>query len=36
VVDLLASGSYLTGASLTLDGGLLLMRGYGKPSPYGS
>jgi glucose 1-dehydrogenase len=34
VVDLLASGSYLTGASLTLDGGLLLMRGYGKPSPY--
>ena len=36
VVDLLASGSYLMGASLTLDGGLLLMRGYGKPSPYGS
>lgn len=33
-VDLLASGSYLTGASITLDGGLLLMRGYGKPEPY--
>lgn len=29
--DLLSSGSYLTGASLTIDGGLLLMRGYGKP-----
>ncbi len=35
IVDLLASGSYLTGASITLDGGLLLMRGYGKPTPYG-
>ena len=35
VVDLVASGSYLTGASITLDGGLLLMRGYGKPKRYG-
>ena len=34
VVDLLASGSYLTGASITIDGGLLLMRGYGKPERY--
>lgn len=34
IVDLLHSGSYLTGASLTLDGGLLLMRGYGKPGLY--
>lgn len=34
VVDLLASGSYVTGASITIDGGLLLMRGYGKPGPY--
>ncbi|MFN4146571.1 MAG: SDR family NAD(P)-dependent oxidoreductase [Runella sp.] len=34
VVDLLSSGSYLTGASLTLDGGLLLMRGYGKTQKY--
>jgi len=34
VVDLLASGSYVTGASLTIDGGLLLMRGYGKTAPY--
>lgn len=34
VVDLLASGSYLTGASITIDGGLLLMRGYGKPEKY--
>ena len=34
VVDLLASGSYLTGARITLDGGLLLMRGYGKPERY--
>ncbi len=32
VVDLIASGSYLTGATITLDGGLLLMRGYGKPN----
>ena len=34
VADILASGSYLTGASITLAGGLLLMRGYGKPAPY--
>jgi NAD(P)-dependent dehydrogenase (short-subunit alcohol dehydrogenase family) len=34
VVDLLASGSYMTGASITIDGGLLLMRGYGKPTKY--
>ncbi len=34
LVDLLASGSYMTGASITIDGGLLLMRGYGKPHPY--
>lgn len=34
VVDLVASGSYVTGASITLDGGLLLMRGYGKPEKY--
>lgn len=36
VVDLLASGSYVTGASITMDGGLLLMRGYGKPGRYGN
>jgi NAD(P)-dependent dehydrogenase (short-subunit alcohol dehydrogenase family) len=35
VCNLLASGSYLTGSTITLDGGLLLMRGYGKPKPYG-
>lgn len=34
VVDLLASDSYLTGASIPIDGGLLLMRGYGKLNPY--
>lgn len=34
VCDLLASGSYLTGSTLTLDGGLLLMRGYGKNKRY--
>lgn len=34
VVNILASGSYLTGATIILDGGLLLMRGYGKPQPY--
>ena len=34
VSDLLASGSYLTGSSITFDGGLLLMRGYGKSEPY--
>ena len=35
VADLLASGSYVTGATITIDGGLLLMRGYGKPTKYG-
>jgi NAD(P)-dependent dehydrogenase (short-subunit alcohol dehydrogenase family) len=34
LVSLLASDSYLTGASITLDGGLLLMRGYGKLEKY--
>jgi glucose 1-dehydrogenase len=34
VADLLASGSYITGSSIVLDGGLLLMRGYGKPEKY--
>lgn len=36
VVSLLASGSYLTGESITIDGGLLLMRGYGKPKRHGA
>ena len=30
IAALLTSDSYLTGASISLDGGLLLMRGYGK------
>ena len=34
VADLLASGSYVTGTTITIDGGLLLMRGYGKPNRY--
>ncbi|WP_338876424.1 SDR family oxidoreductase [Spirosoma sp. SC4-14] len=34
VVDLINSGSYMTGTTITIDGGLLLMRGYGKPGPY--
>lgn len=34
VCDILASGSYMTGSTITLDGGLLLMRGYGKPIQY--
>ncbi|WP_149244143.1 SDR family oxidoreductase [Dyadobacter sp. 32] len=34
IVSLLEAGSYLTGESITIDGGLLLMRGYGKPRPY--
>ncbi|WP_460954513.1 SDR family NAD(P)-dependent oxidoreductase [Spirosoma litoris] len=34
VVDLIASGSYMTGSTITIDGGLLLMRGYGKLGPY--
>lgn len=34
VCSLLASDSYLTGSTITVDGGLLLMRGYGKPQPY--
>ena len=35
LVDLIASGSYMTGSTIIIDGGLLLMRGYGKPKPYG-
>lgn len=35
LVDLIESGSYMTGSTITIDGGLLLMRGYGKPKPYG-
>jgi NAD(P)-dependent dehydrogenase (short-subunit alcohol dehydrogenase family) len=34
VVSLLQSDSYITGTSITIDGGLLLMRGYGKPKKY--
>jgi glucose 1-dehydrogenase len=34
VGDLICSGSYLTGASITVDGGLLNMRGYGKTEHY--
>jgi NAD(P)-dependent dehydrogenase (short-subunit alcohol dehydrogenase family) len=34
LVDLLSSGSYITGSSITIDGGLLLMRGYGKNKQY--
>jgi len=34
LVDLLSSGSYITGSSITIDGGLLLMRGYGKNKKY--
>lgn len=34
LVSLLAADSYLTGASIALDGGLLLMRGYGKLNKY--
>ncbi|MPR37367.1 SDR family NAD(P)-dependent oxidoreductase [Salmonirosea aquatica] len=35
LVDMIASGSYMTGSTITIDGGLLLMRGYGKLKPYG-
>ncbi len=34
VASLVQADSYLTGTSITLDGGLLLMRGYGKPKKY--
>lgn len=34
LVGLLASDSYMTGSAITIDGGLLLRRGYGKPAPY--
>ncbi|QHV94147.1 SDR family NAD(P)-dependent oxidoreductase [Spirosoma endbachense] len=34
LVDLITSGSYMTGSTITIDGGLLLMRGYGKPGRY--
>lgn len=36
VASLLESGSYMTGSSIVIDGGLLLMRGYGKPVKYQS
>lgn len=36
LVDLIRSGSYMTGSTITIDGGLLLMRGYGKLKPYGT
>lgn len=31
LVDMVQSGSYMSGSTLVIDGGLLLMRGYGKP-----
>lgn len=31
ITDLVRSGSYMTGSTIVIDGGLLLMRGYGKP-----
>jgi NAD(P)-dependent dehydrogenase (short-subunit alcohol dehydrogenase family) len=34
IVNLIHSGSYMTGSSITIDGGLLLMRGYGKTKKY--
>jgi len=34
LVDLINSGSYMTGTTITIDGGLLLMRGYGQVKPY--
>lgn len=34
IADLLGSGSYMTGSTIVIDGGLLLMRGYGKPERY--
>ena len=34
LVDLVSSGSYITGSSITIDGGLLLMRGYEKNKKY--
>ncbi|ODS82926.1 MAG: 3-oxoacyl-ACP reductase [Cytophagaceae bacterium SCN 52-12] len=34
IADLLDSGSYMTGSTIVIDGGLLLMRGYGKPERY--
>lgn len=36
LVDLITSGSYMTGSTITIDGGLLLMRGYGKLKLYGN
>ncbi len=34
IADLLHSGAYVTGSTIVVDGGLLLMRGYGKPGGY--
>jgi len=34
IVNLLASGSYMTGSTITIDGGWLLKHGYEKPKPY--
>ncbi len=36
IASLLESGSYMTGSTIVIDGGLLLMRGYGKPGKYPS
>lgn len=34
ITDLLSSGTYLTGATIVLDGGWMLKQGYAKPKPY--
>jgi glucose 1-dehydrogenase len=34
ICDLLYSGTYLTGATIVLDGGWMLKQGYAKPKPY--
>lgn len=34
VCDLLLSGTYMTGATITVDGGWILKQGYANPKPY--
>ncbi len=36
VCDLLLSGTYMTGATITVDGGWMLKQGYANPRPYGN
>lgn len=36
ICNLLLSGTYMTGATITVDGGWILKQGYANPKPYGN